>query len=78
MSEDRHKRRLWWVWAIFGAAFLIIEGYALATKERVVPTLSRTIWWIRDRHWFLKVLIAAVMAWAFVHLVFGECAFGLC
>jgi hypothetical protein len=72
------KRRLWWLWAIWGAAFVLLEGYAIATKERVVPTLSRTIWWIRERHWFWKVLVLVVTGWLVIHLGFGECALGVC
>ena len=32
------------VWVGFGILFLVYETYAIATKEKTVPTLSRTIW----------------------------------
>ncbi len=32
------------VWYIVGAWFLLWEGIALLTKEKWIPTLSRTIW----------------------------------
>lgn len=69
---DRHKRKLRWIWYIFGVAFLIIEGYALYTKEDKVPTLSRTIWFLRDLHPIVKVVVVGVIAWLFFHLGAGE------
>jgi hypothetical protein len=77
--NDRHKRRLWWIWAIWGAAFLVIEGYAIATKEKAVPTLSRTYWWFRD-HWKWVAIAIIVIGGVLLilHLAGGECAFGLC
>ena len=79
------------VWVGFAALFLIYEGYAIVTKEKRIPTLSRTIW--RLTSWQvvvfsesckiftlrpLRIVVFLVFAWAAVHLGFGECAFGLC
>lgn len=74
------------VWAGVGVLFLLFEGFALATKERHTPTLSRTIWrltaWqvrVRGRTLRpLRVLLFVFMAWLTIHLSFGECALGLC
>jgi bacteriorhodopsin len=68
----RHRRPLRWIWYIFGFAFLAIEGYALYTKEKKVPTLSRTIWFLRDRHPLIKVVVVAIVAWLLFHLGAGE------
>ena len=73
-----NKRRLWWLWAIWGAIFVSIETYALVTKEVWVPTLSRTIWWLRDRwRWFATALVLFLL-WLTIHLAGGECALGIC
>ena len=78
MGDDGNKRRLWWVWAIWGAVFLLLEGYALITKEEDMPTLSRAIWWIRDHwDWFRPVLIG-ILVWLLAHLGGGECFANLC
>ena len=82
------------VWIGFGALFLIYEGYAIATKERKIPTLSRTIWrltsWqvtvdfeLRGRRIYfttrpLRIVVFVAFGWAAIHLGFGECAFGIC
>jgi hypothetical protein len=87
------------VWVGLGALFLIYEGYALATKEEKIQSLSRTIWnftaepqvtvdfWIeawpggKYVQFTMRPLrwpIFGIMAWATIHLSFGECAFGLC
>jgi hypothetical protein len=66
------------VWVGFAALFLIYEGYALATRERNTPTLSRTIWWLHKEYPAVRLLTAGVIIWAFFHLVFGPCAFGIC
>lgn len=79
------------VWFGFAALFLIYEGYAILTKERYTPTLSRTIWRLTDWTLWMRIadlgemrikplrwLLFAIMAWATIHLVFGPCAFGIC
>ena len=73
-----NKRRGWWLWAIFGGLFLALEGYAIVTKERVVPTLSRVIFWLKDRWaWFASALFVFLI-WLTIHLVWGPCALGIC
>ena len=77
------------VWVGFGILFLVYETYAIATKEKTVPTLSRTIW--RLTSWQvtlpgprpttvrpLRVLLFGFMVWATIHLVWGPCAWGIC
>ena len=76
------------VWVGFGILFLVYETYAIATKEKTVPTLSRTIW--RLTSWQvrlpgpryttvrpLRVLLFGVMVWLTIHFT-GECALNLC
>ncbi len=76
--SKHNKRRLWWLWAIWGVAFLLLEGYALATKERVVPTLSRVFWWLIDKWKWVASIIIAILVWLLFHLPWGECALNLC
>lgn len=75
---ERNKRKYWWFWLIWALAFVAIETYALVTDEKQVPTLSRTIWWLKDRwRWFATALFLFLL-WLGVHLVGGECFAGLC
>ena len=77
------------VWAGVLLLFLLYEGYALATKEKNLPTLSRTIW--RLTSWEvtlpgpryttvrpLRIALFIFMVWLTIHLSFGECALGVC
>lgn len=86
-----NKRRLWWVWAILGAAFLIIEGIALFTKERALPTLTRTFWWLVNYQIKVKleanitftfkpfrIIFVVFVIWFPIHILGGECALGVC
>jgi len=77
------------VWGGLLVLFLFYEGVALATRERKIPTLSRTIWKLTSwevrlpgpRYTKIKPLRIALfffMVWLTIHLSFGECAFGLC
>ena len=78
-DKDRHKRRLWWVWAIFLAVGVALELIAIFTDEKDLPTLSRFTWWLRD-HW-PKIVIPAIILvgiWAILHLAGGECFLNLC
>ncbi len=76
--SDKHKRRLWWIWAIFLAVGVAIEIIAIKTDEKNLPTLSRFFWWLKD-HWpWLAIPIVIGLGWAIIHLAGGECAFGLC
>ncbi len=77
------------VWVGFGILFLVYETYAIATKEKTVPTLSRTIW--RLTSWQVKlpgpryttvrplrIALFVFMVWLTIHLVWGPCAWGIC
>lgn len=77
------------VWGGLLVLFLFYEGYALATREKNVPTLSRTIWRLTSwevtlpgpRYTKIKPLRIALfffMVWLTIHLVGGPCALGLC
>lgn len=70
--------RLWTVWAIIGAvwiiAFAIFEGFALA-RDGIGDTLSETVWYLRDEgrwlYWLILDVIvvnALTMAWLLFHL----------
>jgi hypothetical protein len=89
--SDPNKRRLWWVWTIWGAAFLIIEGIALFTKEKALPSLTRTLWWLKDYQVKVKwrgevvftfkpfrVAFVIFVIWFPIHILGGECALGVC
>jgi hypothetical protein len=80
MGEDRDRRKFWWFWFIWGLAFFVIEGYAILTKEVLVPTLSRTWWWIRRRWkiWIPSIAMTILLVWLWFHFALGECALGLC
>ncbi len=82
------------VWVGFGILFLVYETYAIATKEKTVPTLSRTIWRLTSwqvEFWLefwpgglwltfrpLRIVLFGLMVWLTIHLSFGECALNLC
>jgi len=66
------------VWAGLLVLFLFYEIYAIATRERKYPTLSRTIWLLQKEFPPLRILTALVLIWLFIHLVGGECALGIC
>lgn len=91
MTEDTNKRKFWWIWAAWGILFVIIEVYALITKEVLVPTLSRTGWWIFDYQVRLRkdpdtrltfkpfrIIGMIIAVWLPLHLFGGECALGIC
>ena len=66
------------VWAGVLVLFLFYEGYAIITKERKYPTLSRTIWELHKWYPPLRILTGAILIWLTIHLVGGECALGIC
>ncbi len=77
------------VWIGVGILVLFYEGYALLTKEKNLPTLSRTIWKLTSwevtlpgpRPTTIKPLRIALfffMVWLTIHLVLGPCALGIC
>ena len=64
------------LWALWIAAFFVIEGYAIWRNE--YDTLSEKIWKVSKKHWLLRCVLAGLVIWAGVHLVGGECALGIC
>ncbi len=89
--SDPNKRKFWWFWAAWGILFVIIEVYAIITKEVLVPTLSRTFWWLVNyqvkirwkgkvrftfKPW--RIVFVIVSIWLPLHILWGECAFGIC
>ena len=77
-GKDRHKRRLWWVWAVFLFVGVVIEIIAIKTGEKNLPTLSRFFWWLKDRWPWLAIPLVIGLGWAIIHLAGGECFAGLC
>ena len=68
----RHRRKFRWLWYIFAGGFFGLEGYARYTREREVPTLSRTVWFLRDLHPVFKVVTLILTVWLVFHLGMGE------
>jgi hypothetical protein len=66
-------------------AILALEMWALHIDEEDQVTFSRLVWrmfkrWPKTRY-AVGAFIAGVLVfnvWAFIHLVFGPCAFGIC
>ena len=63
-------------WVMFLAVGVAYEVWAIVTDKE--DTASEQVWKLIARHWILRLILAGVMVWAFIHLVFGPCAFGLC
>lgn len=70
---------LWTIaWIAWGAAFAVLEGVALARKERG-DTLSEHVWgWLRIRDarptaftWVARVFLVVAGVWLTGHLAFG-------
>lgn len=67
-------------WLVWGLAFLVIEGFALARKKRG-DTLSEHVWsWFQlrgrkdgKRPWqiIVRILFMAFWCWLTVHFLFG-------
>ena len=64
---------------------LLIEVIAIATQEKYYPTFSALLWrmfqkypWTRYVVGLIILLLLAFNAWAFIHIFFGPCAFGIC
>jgi len=55
---------------------IALEIYAIKTNK--YDTISELVWKAGKWHWFIRVLTAGLLIWAFIHLVVGECAFGIC
>ena len=65
-----------WLWALWILAFFFIEGVAIWRNK--YDTLSEKIWKVSKKHWLWRLALAGLVIWAGVHLVFGECALGIC
>ncbi len=75
---------------VFLGIFLGAESFALITKERWFPTLSRTLWRKLkledrgfDRHerrvrWAGTIIATLIFIWGVIHIAWGPCAFELC
>ena len=77
------------IWAIVWIVAIFIiswECFALATKEKYIPTWSRIIWRLQKKYPKLKWIVLFItvvgglstVIWMAVHFFFGECAFGIC
>ena len=64
------------LWGLWIAAFFVIEGIAIWRNK--YDTLSEKIWKVSKKHWVLRTILAVLIGWAFIHLVGGECALGVC
>ncbi|MHA2265259.1 MAG: hypothetical protein ACXAEN_22950 [Candidatus Thorarchaeota archaeon] len=63
----------WLFWLIVGITY---EVYGIVTDK--YDTLSERVWnWI-GRHWVLRVAFIIFWIWAFIHIVWGPCAWGIC
>ncbi len=70
--------------------FLGAELFALITKERWFPTLSRTLWrklGFEDRsfddrevlhRWIVTIVSSLFAIWLITHIAWGPCAFNWC
>ena len=65
-----------WLWALWILAFFFIEGVAIWRNN--YDTFSEKIWKVTGKHWVRRAVLALLIGWAFVHLVGGECALGIC
>jgi hypothetical protein len=85
------KRKFWWLWAIWGVIFLVVELVALFTKEKAIPTLSRTLRWLVNyqvkvrwkgnviftfKPW--RIIFIVIVIWFPIHILGGECFAGIC
>ena len=78
------------IWSIILGALLGFELFAIFTKERYFPTLSRTMWRLLglednsyDRNEVLvrviyTIVLTLFFGWLVIHLAWGPCALGLC
>ena len=64
--------KFWLFWLIIGICY---EVYAILTNK--VDTLSERIWYWLGKYWILRVTFILFWVWAFIHIVFGPCAFGI-
>lgn len=67
------KRKFWLFWLLVGIAY---EAYGISTDK--VDTLSERVWYWIGKYWPVRLAFVLFWIWAFVHIVFGPCAFGIC
>lgn len=67
------KTKFWLFWLAIGVCY---ELYAIITDK--VDTLSERVWYWLGKYWILRVAFILFWIWAFIHIVFGPCAFGIC
>ncbi len=65
-----------WGYLLFIIPLVIYEVYAIVTNK--YDTISELIWKVGKYHWGFRVLTAIVLIWLSIHLIVGECAFGIC
>ena len=65
-----------WGYLLFLIPLAIYETYAILTNRYL--TISEIIWKAGKAHWLWRVLTAIICIWLLIHLVIGECAFGIC
>lgn len=71
--------------ALLLIVFLVLELWSISSEEEDHITFSRMMWNMFHRwpwtRWLVGAIIVAMIAfdvWAFFHIVFGPCAFGIC
>jgi hypothetical protein len=65
--------KFWLFWLAIGVVY---ELYAIIADK--VDTLSERVWYWLGKHWIIRVAFIAFWTWAFIHIIFGPCAFGVC
>jgi hypothetical protein len=72
-TKMAEKGKFWLIWLAIG---IVYELYAIITDK--VDTLSERVWYWLGKHWIFRVAFIGFWVWAFIHIVFGPCAFGVC
>ena len=65
-----------WGYLLFIIPLIIYEVYAIKTNK--YDTISELIWKAGKFHWVFRLITFLICAWLLIHLVVGECAFGIC
>jgi hypothetical protein len=78
------------IWAVFLGIGTGLELFAIITKEKYYPTLSRSLWrafGFEDKSFdrvemFWRIVVtlifSVVCVWAVIHIAWGPCALGVC
>jgi hypothetical protein len=72
-AKFERATKFWLFWLAIGICY---ELYAIITDK--VDTLSERVWAWLGKHWIFRVAFIGFWVWAFIHIVFGPCAFGIC